>query len=62
MKKPWHRFRQLFRIKPRMVAADLHPDYLSTRFARNLGLEMIRCSTIMPILRHAWPKMDWMNR
>jgi hydrogenase maturation protein HypF len=32
------RFQQLFRIKPVMIAADLHPDYLSTGFARKSGL------------------------
>ena len=35
------RFQQLFRVKPTLVAADLHPDYLSTRFARKSGLETI---------------------
>ena len=37
-----NRFQQLFRIKTRLVAADLHPDYLSTRFARDLGLEIVQ--------------------
>ncbi len=37
-----NRFTKLFRIKPRLVVADLHPDYLSTRFARDLGLEMVQ--------------------
>lgn len=35
------RFRQLFRVQPQVVAADLHPDYLSSRFARNLGIRMV---------------------
>ena len=35
------RFQQLFRTKPGLVAADLHPDYLSTVFARRLGLEVV---------------------
>jgi len=35
------RFLKIFRIQPSMVAADLHPDYLSTRYARTLGLELI---------------------
>jgi hydrogenase maturation protein HypF len=30
--------RRLFRIAPRAVARDLHPDYLSSRIARDLGL------------------------
>jgi len=28
--------KKLFRVEPRVVAYDLHPDYLSTRFAREL--------------------------
>ncbi len=35
------RFRQIFRVNPHSVAADLHPDYLSTRFARKLGIKLI---------------------
>jgi hydrogenase maturation protein HypF len=35
------RFQKLFRVKPTLVTADLHPDYLSTRFARKSGLETI---------------------
>ena len=34
------RFQQLFRVKPHTVAVDFHPDYLSVRFARNLGIEI----------------------
>jgi hydrogenase maturation protein HypF len=26
-------YEQLFRVKPKMIACDLHPDYLSTRYA-----------------------------
>ncbi len=29
----FQRFRQLFRFKPTLAAADLHPDYFSTKFA-----------------------------
>ncbi len=32
------RFERLFRFKPEVVACDMHPDYLSTRYAKNLGL------------------------
>lgn len=31
--------KKLFRVEPRAVAYDLHPNYLSSRFARNLPLE-----------------------
>jgi hydrogenase maturation protein HypF len=39
-------FQTLFRISPEMIAADLHPDYLSSRYAVDLaersGLPLIR--------------------
>ena len=35
------RFGSLFRLEPEMVACDLHPDYLSTRYARELGLPTV---------------------
>ncbi len=35
-------FLKLFRTKPELVAADLHPDYLSTRYARSLGIDLIQ--------------------
>jgi hydrogenase maturation protein HypF len=36
------RYQQLFRVKARLVAADLHPDYLSTRYALESGLQVIQ--------------------
>ena len=41
------RFQKLFRVKPSLVVCDLHPDYLSTRFAEefassNGNLQLIR--------------------
>ena len=35
------RFETLFRVRPDVVACDLHPGYLSTRIASESGLEMI---------------------
>ncbi|OGV91574.1 MAG: carbamoyltransferase HypF [Lentisphaerae bacterium RIFOXYB12_FULL_65_16] len=32
------RFRRLLRVEPQVVAFDLHPEYVSTRYARGLGL------------------------
>jgi Hydrogenase maturation factor len=29
-------------IKPELVACDRHPDYLSTRYAEELGLPLVR--------------------
>ncbi|MBN2520478.1 MAG: carbamoyltransferase HypF [Bacteroidales bacterium] len=34
----YNRFKRLFRVNPCLVACDMHPDYLSTRFARELDL------------------------
>ncbi|HQH41039.1 MAG TPA: carbamoyltransferase HypF [Bacteroidales bacterium] len=36
------RFLRLFRVRPRLIAADLHPDYLSTRYALQTGLPLIQ--------------------
>lgn len=35
------RFQKLFRVRPTIIATDLHPDYLSTRYARKTGLRTI---------------------
>ncbi|MGH3391471.1 MAG: carbamoyltransferase HypF, partial [Actinomadura sp.] len=35
-------FRRLFDITPGLVACDPHPDYLSTRYAESLGVEVLR--------------------
>lgn len=37
----FERFSALFRFKARWVACDLHPDYLSTRFAQKMNLPLI---------------------
>ncbi len=38
----YERFKGLFRFSPSQVVADLHPDYLSTRFAETSGLPIIQ--------------------
>ena len=39
-------YRRLFRIEPELAVRDLHPGYLSTRIAEELGLaRIIACST-----------------
>jgi hydrogenase maturation protein HypF len=42
----YSRFSDLFRFKPQKIACDLHPDYLSTKFAKKLAdenhLELIK--------------------
>ena len=35
------RFKRLFRFKPELAVADLHPDYLSTRFASELNIPLV---------------------
>ncbi|MBM3436139.1 MAG: carbamoyltransferase HypF, partial [Bacteroidetes bacterium] len=34
----YERFKKLFRMNPRLVVHDKHPDYLSTKFAKDLNL------------------------
>ncbi len=36
-----HSFRRLYQVDPVQVVSDLHPDYLSTKFARDYGLPQI---------------------
>ena len=38
----YQRFTRLFRFNPRLVAADLHPDYLSTGFAEKMDMPLVR--------------------
>jgi hydrogenase maturation protein HypF len=40
-------YRRLFRIEPKIAVRDLHPGYLSTRIAADLGLERI-----IPVQHH----------
>ncbi len=35
------RYREIFRVEPELVAHDLHPDFLTTRFAEELGLPRV---------------------
>lgn len=37
----FERFKNLFRVRTEMVACDLHPDYLSTRFAKDLNIPVM---------------------
>ncbi len=36
-----NKFFQLFRIKPKVVAVDMHPDYFSTGFGKKMGVDII---------------------
>ena len=42
----FERFKQLFRFEPTLIATDLHPDYVTIKFANQLGTE------IEPIQHH----------
>jgi hydrogenase maturation protein HypF len=42
-------YRKLFRLEPEIVAHDLHPDYLVTRYARDLGESGIK---LVPVQHH----------
>lgn len=35
------RFKRLFRFKPELVVCDMHPDYLSSRYAKDLGIPIV---------------------
>jgi len=35
-------FQKMFRIKPRLIVTDLHPDYLSTKYASESGLPVVQ--------------------
>lgn len=35
------RFQQLFRVTPAVAACDLHPDYLSSAYARDMGIPVL---------------------
>ncbi len=37
----FERFKKLFRTNPNLVVHDMHPDYLSTRFAKDLNIERL---------------------
>jgi len=37
----FERYRTLFRVEPEAIAHDLHPDFLSTRFAEEFSLPMV---------------------
>ena len=36
------RYTQMFRLKPKLVVCDLHPDYLSTKYALNLEIPVLQ--------------------
>ncbi len=36
------RFKRLFKFEPQIAVCDKHPDYLSSRFAETLGVELIK--------------------
>ena len=50
-------FRRLFDVDPQVVAHDLHPEYLSTKYAVELAeaSSLRRCSTTTRTSPPAWP-------
>ncbi|OGN96189.1 MAG: carbamoyltransferase HypF [Chloroflexi bacterium RBG_13_51_36] len=42
-------YKRLFHVEPEIVAHDLHPDYLATKYARDLGESGIR---LIPVQHH----------
>jgi hydrogenase maturation protein HypF len=47
-------YQRLFRIEPRIIAHDLHPDYLATKYAQELaaGANDIRLVPVQHPLPH----------
>ncbi len=41
-KESFNRYCKLFRISPKYIACDLHPDYLSSRFANELNIPVVQ--------------------
>ncbi|UCG82832.1 MAG: carbamoyltransferase HypF, partial [Dehalococcoidia bacterium] len=44
-------YKKLFRIRPEIVAYDMHPDYLSTKYAKSLG-KMHSDVKLVPVQHH----------
>jgi hydrogenase maturation protein HypF len=42
-------YKRLFRVEPEIVAHDLHPDYLATKYARELGESGLK---LVPVQHH----------
>jgi len=50
-------YKRLFRIEPEIVAHDLHPDYLATKYAQELGRSFANaqdsvCMKVIPVQHH----------
>ncbi len=43
-------YKKLFRIQPEIIAYDMHPEYLSTKYALEVGLEQE--SSLIPVQHH----------
>ena len=43
-------YKKLFRLEPQVIAHDMHPDYLATRYALRLGAE--RGLSLVPVQHH----------
>jgi hydrogenase maturation protein HypF len=44
-------YKRFFRIEPQLIVYDLHPDYLSTRYAQDYSMENVNCS-LVPVQHH----------
>ena len=43
-------YKRLFRVEPRVIACDMHPEYLSTKYARRIGTEY--GLSLVPVQHH----------
>ena len=48
-------FQNLYEVRPGIIVADAHPDYLSTRFANDLVSVSDRCKAAPTVTRHPSP-------
>ena len=47
----YERYSEMFRFKPELIVHDLHPDYLSTKFALDLS-EHLGGVPLLPVQHH----------
>jgi hydrogenase maturation protein HypF len=52
-------FQTLYETKPAQIVCDLHPDYLSSKFARSTGIPILESNIIMHTSLRVWRRINW---